>query len=283
MKKSVSLIAAALIIAASFSSCSKKTVKMESEVDSLSYALGVNLGNMFKENAAQIPGGKNKIDSVIAGFKAGLGESEQSYILGLSYASNINNQFKQMTEGQKVNKEMVLKAFEAALKGDSTVAMQNEAANMYLRSYVPKSKKEENAKYKMAGEQFLAANKTKPGVVTTASGLQYKVITAGTGAKPTITDKVKVKYRGTLLDGTEFDKNAEGVSFNLNGVIRGWTEGLMLMPVGSKYELYIPYQLAYGETGNQAIKPFSTLIFEVELVAIEKADAPAAASAPAMR
>lgn len=284
MKKSISLIAAALIIAASFSSCNKKTVKMESEVDSLSYALGVNLGNMFKENAAQIPGGKNKIDSVIAGFKAGLGESEQSYILGLSYASNINNQFKQMTEGEKVNKEMVLKAFEAALKGDSTVAMQNEAANMYLRSYVPKSKKEENTKYKIAGEQFLAANKTKPGVVTTASGLQYKVIALGTGAKPTLTDKVKVKYRGTLVDGKEFDKNEEGVSFNLNGVIKAWTEALQLMPVGSKFELYVPYQLGYGEQGSYAIKPFSTLIFEVELIAIEKADAPAAAaSVPAMR
>ncbi len=283
MKKLVCLAAVAIVSAASFSSCSKKSVSMKTETDSLSYALGVNLGNMFKENAAQIPGGKNKMDSVVAGFKAGLGESQQSYILGLSYASNIANQFKQMTEGQKVNKEMVLKAFEAALKGDSSVAMKNEAANMYLRSYVPQSKKEANAKSKIANEQFLAANKTKPGVVTTASGLQYKVITAGTGAKPTINDKVKVKYRGTTIDGKEFDKNAEGISFPLNGVIKGWTEGLLLMPVGSKYELYIPYQLAYGETGNQAIKPFSTLVFEVELVAIEKADAAPATQAPAMR
>lgn len=283
MKKLACLVAVAIVSATSFSSCSKKSVSMKSETDSLSYALGVNLGNMFKENAAQIPGGKNKIDSVVAGFKAGLGESQQSYILGLSYASNISNQFKTMTEGGKVNKEMVLKAFEAALKGDSAVAMKNEAANMYLRSYVPKSKKEEIAKSKIASEQFLAANKAKPGVVTTASGLQYKVISAGTGAKPTINDKVKVKYRGTTIDGKEFDKNAEGVSFNLNGVIKGWTEGLMLMPVGSKYELVIPYQLAYGETGNQAIKPYSTLIFEVELVAIEKADAAPAAQAPAMR
>ncbi len=283
MKKLACLVAVAIVSATSFSSCSKKSVSMKSETDSLSYALGVNLGNMFKENAAQIPGGKNKIDSVVAGFKAGLGESQQSYILGLSYASNISNQFKTMTEGGKVNKEMVLKAFEAALKGDSAVAMKNEAANMFLRSYVPKSKKENIAKSKIASEQFLAANKAKPGVVTTASGLQYKVITAGTGAKPTINDKVKVKYRGTTIDGKEFDKNAEGVSFNLNGVIKGWTEGLMLMPVGSKYELVIPYQLAYGETGNQAIKPYSTLIFEVELVAIEKADAAPAAQAPAMR
>lgn len=245
---------------------------MESETDSLSYALGVNLGNMFKENAAQIPGGKNKVDSVIAGFKAGLGESEQSYVLGLSYASNISNQFKQMTEGQKVNKDVLLKAFIAALKGDSSLAMNNEAANMYLRSYVPKSKKEANTKSKIANEQFLAANKTKAGIVTTASGLQYEVVSMGNGPKPTINDKVKVKYRGTTIDGKEFDKNEQGVSFPLNGVIKGWSEGIQLMPVGSKFKLYIPYQLAYGETGNQAIKPYSALVFDVELVAIEKAD-----------
>ncbi|WP_243346085.1 FKBP-type peptidyl-prolyl cis-trans isomerase [Parabacteroides sp. FAFU027] len=276
MKKSISLIAAALIIAVSFTSCSKKSAKMKNETDSLSYALGINLGNMFKENAAQIPGGKNKVDSVIAGFKAGLGESEQSYILGLSYASNISNQFKQMTEGQKVNKDLVLKAFIAALKGDSATAMNNEAANMYLRSYVPKSKKVENTKAKVANEQFLVANKAKAGVVTTASGLQYEVVAMGKGPKPTINDKVKVKYRGTTIDGKEFDKNEQGVSFPLNGVIKGWSEGIQLMPVGSKFKLYIPYQLAYGETGNQAIKPFSTLIFEVELVAIEKGDAASA-------
>lgn len=282
MKKSISLIATALIIAVSFSSCSKKSAKMDNEVDSLSYALGVNLGNMFKENAAQIPGGKNKIDSVIAGFKAGLGESEQSYVLGLSYASNISNQFKQMTEGGKVNKDVLLKAFIAALKGDSSLAMSNDASNMYLRNYVPKSKKEDNAKSKIANEQYLTANKSKAGVVTTASGLQYEVVTMGTGAKPTMNDKVKVKYRGTTIDGKEFDKNEEGVSFPLNGVIKGWSEGIQLMPVGSKFKLYIPYQLAYGETGNQGIKPFSTLIFEVELVAIEKGDA-ASAGMPSMQ
>jgi hypothetical protein len=105
MKKLACLLVVAIISGASFSSCSKKSVSMKSETDSLSYALGVNLGNMFKENIAQIPGGKNKLDSVIKGFKEGLGESQQSYILGLSYASNISTQFKTMTEGQTVTKK----------------------------------------------------------------------------------------------------------------------------------------------------------------------------------
>lgn len=270
MKKTIYFLAVAIIAGATFSSCSKKSVSMKSETDSLSYALGVNLGEMFKQNVAQIPGGKNKIDSVLKGFKAGLGESQQSYVLGLSYASNLASQFEKMTEGGKVNKELVLKAFEQALKGDSSLAIKADAANMYLRGYQPKSKKEASAKAKIANEQFLAANKTKEGVVTTASGLQYKVVSQGTGAKPVATDKVKVKYRGTTIDGTEFDKNDQGVSFPLNGVIKGWTEGLQLMPVGSKYILYVPYYLGYGEAGNQSIKPYSTLIFEVELVAIEK-------------
>ncbi|MDD2798619.1 MAG: FKBP-type peptidyl-prolyl cis-trans isomerase [Bacteroidales bacterium] len=270
MKKTVYFLAVALIVSVAFSSCSKKSVSMKSETDSLSYALGVNLGNMFKENIAQIPGGKNKVDSVLKGFKAGLGESQQSYVLGLSYASNLSSQFEKMTEGEKINKEMVLKAFEEALKGDSTLAMKADAANMYLRTYQPKSKKVEAEKAKAANAQFLEVNKSKEGVVTTASGLQYKVISEGTGAKPLATDKVKVKYRGTLIDGTEFDKNDQGISFPLNGVIKGWTEGVQLMSVGSKYMFYVPYTLGYGETGNQAIKPFSTLIFEVELVAIEK-------------
>ena len=127
---------------------------------------------------------------------------------------------------------------------------------------------------KTAGEKFLAENKTKAGVVTTPSGLQYKVITKGTGAIPADTCKVKVNYKGTLIDGTEFDssyKRKEPATFRVNQVIKGWTEALKLMPVGSKWELYVPYELAYGsrETGGQ-IKPFSTLIFEIELLSIEK-------------
>ena len=127
---------------------------------------------------------------------------------------------------------------------------------------------------KAAGEKFLAENKTKEGVVTTPSGLQYKIITKGTGEIPADSSKVKVNYKGTLIDGTEFDssyKRKEPATFRANQVIKGWTEALTMMPVGSKWELYIPQELAYGarETGGQ-IKPFSTLIFEVELLGMEK-------------
>lgn len=126
---------------------------------------------------------------------------------------------------------------------------------------------------KEAGEQFLAENAKKDGVITTASGLQYKVLTQGTGAKPKTTDSVNVHYRGTFIDGREFDssyKRNSPISFPLNGVIAGWTEGVQLMPVGSKYEFYIPYQLAYGARGaGGAIPPYAALIFEVELLAIE--------------
>ena len=127
---------------------------------------------------------------------------------------------------------------------------------------------------RLAGEKFLEENKTKEGVQTTASGLQYKVIKMGDGEKPTASQKVKVDYEGRLIDGTVFDssyKRGQPATFQVNQVIKGWTEALQLMPVGSKWELYIPYELAYGdrETGGD-IKPYSALIFKVKLHGIEQ-------------
>lgn len=123
-----------------------------------------------------------------------------------------------------------------------------------------------------AGKQFLAANAQKPGVITTPSGLQYKVIVQGDGPKPTANSEVEVHYKGTLIDGTVFDSSydrGESISFFLNQVIAGWTEGVQLMPTGSKYELYIPYELGYGARGaGGVIPPYATLIFEVELLKI---------------
>ena len=145
---------------------------------------------------------------------------------------------------------------------------------------------------KKVGADFLAANATKEGVKTTASGLQYKVITQGTGAVPTATDDVKVNYEGRLIDGTVFDssyKRGEPNTFKANQVIKGWTEALTMMPVGSKWELYIPYDLAYGERGaGNDIKPYETLVFTVELLDIvtpKKEEAPAApkTAAPAKK
>ena len=130
-----------------------------------------------------------------------------------------------------------------------------------------------SSKAKEEGEKFLAENAKREGVKTTASGLQYEVLEATIGQKPKATDTVKVHYEGTLIDGTVFDssyKRGESISFPLNGVIKGWTEGLQLMSVGSKYKFFIPYQLAYGEHGAGAsIPPYAALIFTVELLGIE--------------
>ena len=130
---------------------------------------------------------------------------------------------------------------------------------------------------KAVGEAFLAENRTKEGVITTDSGLQYKIMTEGAGAKPAVTDTVEVHYAGTLIDGTEFDssyRRGSTASFPVNGVIAGWTEALQLMPAGSKWQLFIPSDLAYGArgTGGGPIGPNATLIFEVELLAIAGAE-----------
>jgi FKBP-type peptidyl-prolyl cis-trans isomerase len=125
---------------------------------------------------------------------------------------------------------------------------------------------------KKEGEAFLAGNKGKEGVVALPSGLQYKILKQGAGPKPTTTDSVSCNYRGTFINGTEFDssyKSGQPVSFPVTGVIKGWTEALQLMPVGSKWQLVIPPDLAYGEAGRPGIGPSSTLVFEVELLAIE--------------
>ena len=130
-----------------------------------------------------------------------------------------------------------------------------------------------SAKAKEEGEKFLAENAKREGVKTTASGLQYEVLEATLGQKPKATDTVRVHYEGTLIDGTVFDssyKRGESITFPLNGVIKGWTEGLQLMSIGSKYKFFIPYQLAYGERGAGAsIPPYAALIFTVELLGIE--------------
>ena len=151
--------------------------------------------------------------------------------------------------------------------------MSYDQANAFLDAYLSKIQEAETQKSKSEGETFLAENKKREGVVTLPSGLQYQIVKQGDGPKPKETDKVKVHYEGFLLNGKKFDSSldrGEPISFPLNQVIQGWTEGLQLMPVGSKYTLYIPYQLAYGEQGaGQFIPPFATLIFEVELLGIE--------------
>ncbi|WP_049628966.1 FKBP-type peptidyl-prolyl cis-trans isomerase [Cellvibrio sp. pealriver] len=149
---------------------------------------------------------------------------------------------------------------------------QMQAAFEAINAQMQAKEAEKSKVLAAAGEAFLAENAKKAGITVTASGLQYEVITQGTGAIPTATSKVKTHYHGTLIDGTVFDSSVnrgQPIDFPVNGVIAGWTEALQLMPVGSKYRLYIPHNLAYGERGAGAsIKPYSALIFDVELIDI---------------
>ncbi|MCI7555306.1 MAG: FKBP-type peptidyl-prolyl cis-trans isomerase [Bacteroidales bacterium] len=166
------------------------------------------------------------------------------------------------------NFELIKQGFINGMKNYGEWPM--EAANGYIQTAI------DNIKYgetKAQGEEFLAANKLREGVITTESGLQYEVIKQGKGPKPTADSKVKVHYHGTLIDGTVFDSSVdrgEPIEFSLNQVIKGWTEGVQLMPVGSKYKFYIPQDLGYGSRAAGQIPPYSTLIFEVELLGIVK-------------
>jgi FKBP-type peptidyl-prolyl cis-trans isomerase len=190
-----------------------------------------------------------------------------SYILGTQLGG-----FSKQSE-LEVDVEMVAKGLNDITKG-SELAMPQDEINLFMAALQQKAQEKvqaagaENAE---KGQAFLTANKEKDGVKVTASGLQYKVITNGEGAKPVATDKVKVHYSGTFIDGKEFDssyKRNQPAEFRLNQVIKGWTEGLQLMNVGSKYELYIPSGLAYGPNAPPGIGPDKTLIFTVELLDI---------------
>ena len=186
--------------------------------------------------------------------------------------------------------KVVEQALEQTLKGEKTSLTQEEALQVrqaYMQQMQAKRVTEQKAaaeKNKTEGTAFLAKNKSKSGVKATASGLQYEVEKEGTGPKPKATDTVKVNYLGTKIDGTKFDSSydrGQPATFPLNGVIKGWSEGLQLMPVGSKYKFYVPADLAYGENAPGPIGPNATLIFEVELLGIE--DASKAAAKPAAK
>jgi FKBP-type peptidyl-prolyl cis-trans isomerase FklB len=190
-----------------------------------------------------------------------------SYALGLSIAT-----FYKEQGVQNINNNLVLKALNDIKTGKPL--LDETQANNCMVSYVQDMRGEKAAGNKKAGEAFLAENKKQPGVVSLPSGLQYQVIKESTGVKPSATDKVKVHYTGSLLDGTIFDSSVqrgEPLEIAVNGVIAGWIEALQLMPVGSKWKLFIPSHLAYGDNGaGPTIKPGSTLIFEVELLDIVK-------------
>jgi FKBP-type peptidyl-prolyl cis-trans isomerase FklB len=199
-------------------------------------------------------------------------EERVSYGIGMNIAHDFEKQ------EFKVDPELLARGIKDAQAGGETLMSDEEVqATITELQTLLKDKQAEKAKVigeanKKSGAEFLAANAKKDGVKTTASGLQYKVIEAGTGKAPAATDKVKVNYRGTLVDGTEFDssyKRGQPATFPVNGVIKGWTEALQLMKEGAKYQLFIPAELAYGERGaGPMIGPNSTLVFDVELLAI---------------
>lgn len=206
------------------------------------------------------------------GEKAMTTEKEKiSYALGQNIGQNIKRDFD-------VDVDALCKGLKDSQEGKNAMTeeeMQKTMASFQnqMREKQMEQMKKASASNKAAGEAFLKENKTKDGVVTLPSGLQYKILTKGTGAKPTADKKVKCHYRGTTIDGQEFDssyKRGEPATFQVGGVIKGWTEALQLMPVGSKWMLYIPSDLAYGDRGaGGAIAPGATLIFEVELLGIE--------------
>lgn len=201
-----------------------------------------------------------------------------SYGLGMSLGANLK---RSGVDPAQVDFGLLEKGMKDAAEGKTMLTeMEARGAIMAFQTEARKKLAEKNKK---EAEEFLAANKSKPGVVTTASGLQYKILTEGQGESPKATDNVTVHYKGTLLDGTEFDnsyKRNQPASFGVGQVIKGWTEALQLMKPGAKWELYIPPDLAYGEAGRPGIPPNAMLTFEVELISVQTATPTAAPAQP---
>jgi len=232
------LVVITVVVALTLGSCARSAIqssKIKSNEDSLSYAFGINIYNSLAADSLTL-------DPMLVA-KAMLDGKEGSALMSDEVARSFIMKFINERESLKAEKQ-------AEINKESF--KENIALN----------------------EDFLAKNKEKAGVTVTASGLQYEVIKMGKGPKPTAESTVKVHYVGTLIDGTEFDssiKKSQPAQFPVSGVIPGWTEALQLMPVGSKFKLYIPSSLAYGANGaGEMIKPFSTLIFEVELLEITR-------------
>ena len=280
----------AIAAAATLASCTGKGPKadLKTDIDSLSYSIGMSQTQGLKDYLVQrVEMDTAYMDEFIKGLNEGVKETSKkkdAYYAGLQIGQQIKNQ---MIKG--VNKELFgadstktisvdnfMAGFVAGTLGKNqkmTMQQAQEYTQKNMEAIKAKSMEKAYGANKKAGEDFLAANKAKPGVVTTASGLQYKIVKAGTGAIPSDTSKVKVNYKGTLIDGTEFDssyKRKEPATFVANQVIKGWTEALKLMPVGSKWIIYVPQNLAYGSRDAGQIKPFPTLVFEVELLEIVK-------------
>lgn len=286
MKKIISSLAVVSAMLLATSCTNNANVEVVTSSDSLAYAAGViNSDGLVEHVTTRLMIDPEYLPEVIEGIKESFASdspADNAKNLGRQLGSQLKNQIlPYMNEtiypngGDSLNADIFLNAFISTIEEKETL-MDIPTANAYFKSESERVRNENmSSKYsdnKEAGIAFLEANKAVEGVQVTESGLQYKVEKMGKGKKPSATDKVKVHYHGTLIDGTVFDSSidrGEPIVFGLNQVIQGWTEGLQLMPVGSKFKFFIPYELAYGDRETGVIKPFSALVFEVELLGIE--------------
>ena len=303
MKKTLIIALALLVAGASFgpAKADKKKKKKDKEVaetvvevaepvvlttgsDSLSYAAGMMMTNGLMDYLQrQLNVDTAYMADFVKGFNQAIKGNETPQELanraGRQIADQVRNNMMVRMKGDftdtpdSIIDPQFFRGFTDALIGDSTV-MKVASAEVFFKEKQQYNQKVRQERQIKAGRDYLAANAQKEGVITTPSGLQYKVLVKGEGEVPQLTDKVKVHYEGRLIDGTVFDASSkhgtEPATFQPNQVIRGWTEALTMMPVGSKWQLYIPQDLAYGERQAGNIPPYSTLIFDVELVGIEK-------------
>lgn len=252
-----------------------KKVILKTELDSINYLFGLINGEDISYNVLANDTTGNDFKELIKGINKGLKSKINNPQL-VQMAEQIGKTIKEQEavgllgmERIETEFELIKQGFINGLSGFENM-MTNDDAGQYITNAINRVKYGDT---KTEGERFLEENKLREGVVTTESGLQYEVITMGKGKRPSDTDRVKVHYHGTLINGTVFDSSVdrgEPITFALNQVIAGWTEGLQLMPVGSKYRFYIPQELGYGSREAGQIPPYSTLIFEVELLDIEK-------------
>ncbi len=297
--KRILLVALTFLVGASFSPAEagkkkdkkkKETtvvlpVQMNNSSDSLSYAAGYSITNGLIPYLLQQGVDTAYMTDFVAGFKeaiAAIGDARQkARMSGINIAGQVVQGMlpsirKQFTDTpDSIVNNLLFRGFADALLNDTSVMKMTTAETLFrTKEQTNRAIKEEKlyGANRRAGEEFLKQNKVKDSVITTPSGLQYKVLVNGNGQVPQLTDKVKVHYEGRLVDGTVFDASrkhgSEPAEFQPNQVIKGWTEALTMMPVGSKWQLYIPYNLAYGERASGKIQPFSALIFDVELVGI---------------
>ena len=275
--------------AAAFVGCGNSTPKadLKNEVDTMSYAMGMSQSQGLREFLVERMGVDTAyMDDFIKGLNdganAGDDKKKTAYYAGIQIGQQISNQMVKGINhevfGNDSTKTISLKNFMAGFisnttgkKGLMTVEQASQVAQEKMGAIKAKAMEKEYGPNKVAGEKFLAANKKKPGVVTLPSGLQYKVIKEGNGEMPKDTSMVKVNYEGKTIDGKVFDssyKRGEPITLRANQVIKGWTEALVHMPAGSVWEIYIPQNLGYADRDQGQIKPFSVLIFKIELLSV---------------